>query len=48
MVKFEYEKDIWKKFIEHKKFAFLLEKIEEKEHCKIIEVNYQLVSYFLI
>ena len=44
MVKFEYEKDIWKKFIEPKKFAFLLEKIEEKEHCKIIEVNYQLVS----
>ena len=31
MVKFEYEKDIWKKFIEPKKFAFLLEKIEEIE-----------------
>lgn len=44
MVKFEYEKDIWKKFIEQKKIALLLEKIEEKEHCKIIEVNYQFIS----
>jgi len=44
MVKFEYEKHIWKKFIEPKKFALLLEKIEEKENCKIIEVNYQLIS----
>lgn len=44
MVKFEYEKDIWKKFIEPKKIALLLKKIEEKEHCKIIEVNYQFIS----
>tara|TARA_B100001093_G_scaffold23768_1_gene21047 strand:- start:259 stop:681 length:423 start_codon:yes stop_codon:yes gene_type:complete len=44
MVKFDYEKYIWKKFIEPKKFALLLKKIEEKEQCKIIEVNYQLVS----
>ena len=44
MVKFEYEKDIWKKFIEPKKIALLLKKIEEKEQCKIIEVNYQFIS----
>lgn len=44
MVKFEYEKDIWKKFIQPKKIALLLKKIEEKEHCKIIEVNYQFIS----
>ena len=44
MVKFEYEKDIWRKFIDPKKFALLLKKIEEKEHCNIIEVNYQLIS----
>ena len=44
MVKFEYEKHIWKKFIKPKKIALLLEKIEKKEHCKIIEVNYQLIS----
>ena len=44
MVKFNYEKEIWKKFINPKKFALLLKIIEENEICKIIEINYQLIS----
>ena len=44
MVRFKYEKEIWKKFINPKKFALLLKIIEENEICKIIEINYQLIS----